>query len=184
MERTKLLTGAVTGLFLLNLVTISSLILRPGRPGRSGSRDPKGEPAQVIIERLHFDDQQEKQYRQLIGEHQNQTRSLNNKSQQLYRQYYGLLASDQPDTAKEGLLVGQIAQTQRTLAQLNFSHFKQIKALCKPDQQADFTRLVSDLAQLFGRQQRPRRPGGPEGPLEGRPGGPPEGEPENIPPRP
>lgn len=184
MERTKLLTGAVIALFLLNLVTIGFLIMRPGRPGRPGMQGPKGEPAQVISKRLHFDDQQQKQYRQLIDEHQNQTRTLNEKSLQLYRQYYGLLAAEQPDTAQANLLSGQIAQMQQALAQLNFSHFEQIKALCQPNQQADFTRLVSDLAQLFGRQQRPRGPGGPEGPPEGGPGGPPERAPENIPPRP
>ncbi len=173
MERTKLLTGAVIGLFLLNLTTIGFLVLRPGRPGL---QSPKSEPAQVIIERLHFDAQQEKQYRQLISEHQHQTRSLNKKSLQFYREYYGLLASEQPDTAKANILSSQIAQTQRALAQLNFSHFKQIKALCEPDQQADFTRLVSDLAQLFGRQQPPRRPGGESGPEM-----PPEREPAGLP---
>lgn len=178
MERTKLLTLAVVGLLLLNLLTIGFLFLKPdgppqpeqapGRPGAEG-------PAAVIIERLHMDANQQAHYRQLVQAHQEKTRTLNQKTAQLYRTYYGLLEAPTYDVQQANSMSQQIADNQRAIAQLNFDHFNQIKSLCRPDQLADFNRLVSELARLFGRQQRPQRPGM---------SGPPPGAPEDLPPRP
>lgn len=180
MERTKLLTFAVVGLLLLNLLTIGFLFLKPDQPQQpeQGPARPgfgaEG-PATVIIERLHLDERQQTQYRQLVKAHQDRMRALNEKSAQLYRNYYGLLEAARYDTKQADALSRQIADSQQKMAQLNFDHFKEIKSLCRPDQTADFNRLVSDLARLFGRQQRPPRSG---------PDGPPAGAPENLPPRP
>ncbi|QDK77096.1 periplasmic heavy metal sensor [Spirosoma sp. KCTC 42546] len=179
MERTKLLTIAVIGLFLLNLITIGFLLLKPNRPPHPGGPGGAEEPATVIIGRLRFDAGQQKVYRGLITNHQEQTRALNEEMVQLYRDYYGLLAMSPPDSARANTLSQQIANNQRAQAQLNFTHFKQIKALCRPDQQGDFTELAKDLARLFGRQQRPPRRS-PDGPPEGRP----DESPENLPPHP
>lgn len=178
MERTKLLTFAVIGLFLLNILTIAFLVLKPERSSHPGP--PRNqEPSQVIIERLHFDEPQQKQYRTLIQLHQEQVKRLNEQSIQLYRSYYSLLTADRPDTVQAMALSQQIGATQRRLAEVNFAHFNQIKALCHPDQQANFVQLVDELSQLFGRQQRPPRPDG-DGPPPGRH---PDGPPENFPPR-
>lgn len=197
MERTKLLTVAVIGLLLLNLLTIGYLVLRPDERRGPGQNGPPGggEPSTVIIERLQFDSLQQQQYAQLINAHQKQTRALSRQSVELFRAYYGLLEAVQPDTAQANSLSQQIAQNQRNQARLNFAHFEEIKRLCRPDQQAAFNQLVSELSRLFGRQQRPARSGRgrppgdrPEGPPSPDIGGPPEdrleGPPENAPHRP
>ncbi len=187
MERTKLLTVAVLGLLLLNLVTISFLLLR-SRTQRAPNRPipPDGDgPSRILIERLHFDSRQQQQYQTLIAAHQQQTRLLAEQSVQLYRDYYGLLEKTPPDTMQARALSSQIAQNQRAQAELNFAHFEEIKALCRPDQQPAFRALVSDLSRLFGRQPRRPRPNH-NRPQVGRPDEPgrPEGPPEHLPPRP
>lgn len=179
MERTKLLTIAVIGLFLLNLITIGFLLVKPNQLLRPGDSRGAEEPATIITQRLHFDSGQQQAYRLLITKHQEQTKMLNEQMVQLHRDYYGLLASTQLDSIQANALSQQIADNQRAQAQLNFDHFKQIKALCRLDQQADFSDLVNDLARLFGRQQRPPRLG-----AGGPPEGPPNGPPENLPPHP
>lgn len=193
MERTKLLTVAVLGLLLLNLITIGFLVLRSGKQrGPEQHRSLNGEgPSRIIIGRLNFDSQQQQQYQKLIAAHQKQTRLLADQSVQLYRDYYGLLKETQPDNMRASSLGSQIAQNQREQAELNFAHFKAIKALCRPEQQAAFEALVNDLSRLFGRQQRrPRlnhdgpRGGGPDGPGQPDMDGLPEGPPQNSPPRP
>ncbi len=177
MERTKLLTIAVIGLLLLNLLTVGFLVVRPmpNRPPHPdhppGQSDTEG-PETIIIERLHFDPTQQKQYHQLVIRHRSQARDLNGQMVQLYKSYYGLLASDQPDSVRANALSKQIATNQGAQAELNFDHFKQISALCRPDQQADFHRLVSDLSSLFDHSQHPPRPNAE---------GPPESAPENLP---
>lgn len=180
MERTKLLTITVIGLLLLNLLTIGFLILKPGPPARADQwYDPPREgrgPARVIIQRLHFDEQQQLQYLEMGRQHHQQIEHLNAESVQLFQAYYSLLPSARPDSAKANALVRQIADNQRQLAELNFAHFQQIKALCRPSQQADFTKLVADLARLFGKPQRPPRAG-----TDGLPEDHPEKTPENFP---
>lgn len=182
MERTKLLTLAVLGLLLLNLLTIGFLILRPSQfPHNERFQDPQPDnkgPARLIIARLHFDDQQQKQYLDLVRQHKQQMMRLNMESVQLFQAYYGLLTSAHPDSTKRSL-ARQISDVQRQIAELNFSHFQQIKSLCRSDQQADFVKLVADLAHLFGQRQRPPHHHG-DGPPDGHPDGPPE----NFPPHP
>ncbi|GAB4001174.1 hypothetical protein GCM10028807_56700 [Spirosoma daeguense] len=181
MERTKLLTISVVGLLILNLLTIGFLVFKSGRQPEftDHQHPPMDGPFRIIVERLHFDEEQQRQYREMGNQHHRQTEQLNEESVQLFQTYYKLLAQPQPDSAKSSVLVRQIADVQRRIAELNFAHFQEIKSLCRPDQQADFTKLVDDLARLFGRPQRRHGPGN---------GGPPEGRPdrpsENFPPHP
>lgn len=182
MERTKLLTLIIIGLLILNLFTISVVWFKSSSAQLLDHPDlpPPGreEPSTLIIRRLHFNEQQQRQYRELVAEHQDRTQQLNNQAAQLYRTYYGLLASPSVDTVRANSINQEIAHNQQVTAQLNFSHFQQIKALCRPDQQGYFTNLVDELAHLFGRRQHTphQPPGGPPGP---HPDGPP-GEPENF----
>ncbi|MEZ0485140.1 periplasmic heavy metal sensor [Fibrella aquatica] len=178
MERTKLLTIAVIGLLLLNLITIGFLVFRPGilrRDGLGDSRPGEG-PSRIIIERLQFDAGQQEQYRHLIRAHQQQTRVLTQQSILLHQAYYSLLDAEKPDSEQATSLSRQIGQNQQAQAQLNFSHFDDIKALCRPEQQANFRKLVSELSQLFGKQQRPHHP-----PHDGPPEGPPNHDLGNVP---
>ncbi|MBO0934406.1 Spy/CpxP family protein refolding chaperone [Fibrella aquatilis] len=175
MERTKLLTVAVVFLLIINFLTVGRWLLQPaGPPPGSGVGRPNG-PAELINQRLHFSESQRQQYRLLIDQHQQALRPLNREAARLYGAYYGLLAQTPPDTARAAAFSQQIAQNQRLIAGVNFAHFRQIKALCRPDQQADFTRLVADLAQLFNHTSRGNPPG------HERPGQQPD---ENFAPRP
>ncbi|GAB2598707.1 Spy/CpxP family protein refolding chaperone [Spirosoma areae] len=182
MERTQLLTIAVIGLLLLNLLTIGFVVMKLNQPSfadRSDQRPGHEGPADIIIERLHFDQSQQQAFGQIRKAHHAQTEQLQKQMRQLVSSYYGLLASAHPDSTQAIAFSQEIAQNQQEQAQLNFRHFQEIRALCRPDQQADFTKLAGDLARLFGQQQRPPRPGA-DGPPDGHPGGPPE----NFPPRP
>ncbi|WP_138991227.1 Spy/CpxP family protein refolding chaperone [Larkinella sp. C7] len=159
MERTKLLTFAVAGLILLNLATIGFLVFSPGGGPHSGRPNgPQGreEPARIIIARLRLDPNQQQAYQKLIEEHRKQVNRLTEQMKQLHQRYYGLLAATTSDSARQTVLSQQIADNQKAQAELNFRHFEQIKALCRPDQQADFRALADDLAGLFGRHQPPR----------------------------
>lgn len=148
MNRTKLLTIAVIGLLLINAGTLGVLLLRPAHhPPMEG---PRGEgPKRIIIERLHFDAQQQEAYQLLIDEHRQKMRELNEASRGLHDQLFVLLKETPADTAKADNFMQQIAANQLAIEQLNFDHFNKIKALCKGSQLNDFNELVNDLGQLF-----------------------------------
>ena len=75
MNKIKLLTLAVIGLLLLNLATLSFLFLNA----------PKGnlhKPQEIIIEKLHFDENQQRQYKQIIQWHKGRIKDLDEKVKQ------------------------------------------------------------------------------------------------------
>lgn len=168
MNQTRLLTWAVVGLLLLNLGTLGYLALRPRGlhpPGLPGGPPPDG-PAALIIDRLQFDEAQQAQYRTLVDRHRQASARLAELSTELHQRYYKLLSRAQPDTAAAQSLSRQIAANQQAIAELNFAHFAQIRALCRPEQLPAFTRLLDDLTHLFRNAPgaKPGPPGRGEGP--------------------
>lgn len=155
MNRTKLLTIAVIGLLLINLGTLGVLLVqKPGRPPHGPLSPPPhkhGEgPRQLIIDRLHFDAEQQKQYDVLINEHRIKTDELHEASRDIHNELYSLLKADTIDRTKADSLILQIADNQKAVDNLNFSHFQEIKKICKPGQFGDFNELAGELAGLFG----------------------------------
>lgn len=153
MNRTKLLTIAVIGLLLINLGALGVFIMhKPPRPPHGDMPLPQqgGGPKELIIDRLHFDAGQEKQYELVIEEHKNKTNELHDASRELHNQLYSLLKNEAIDKTKVDAIIQQIADNQKAVDNLNFDHFQKIKSICKSDQLDDFYKLADELAQLFG----------------------------------
>lgn len=160
MNRTKLLTIAVIGLLLINLGTLGVLLMqKPGRLPHGQLSPPKrGEgPRQLIIDRLHFDAEQQKQYDVLITEHRTKTDELHEASRDMHNELYSLLKADTIDRTKADSLILQIADNQKAVDNLNFDHFQEIKGICKPGQVGDFNELANELSRLFGPKGPPPR---------------------------
>lgn len=160
MNRTKLLTIAVIGLLLLNFGILAVMFFgkpshQPMYPPHDG---PKGEgPKQIIIERLHFDAMQQKDYELLVVEHRNKTNELHEASKKLHDELFSLLKGETINQRERDALIMEIANNQKAIEYLNFDHFNAIKKLCKGEQVGYFNELVGDLGQLFGRKGPPRR---------------------------
>ena len=153
MNRTKLLTIAVIGLLLINLGTLGVLMMHrpPHQPQSEMRPPPPGEgPKQLIIDRLHFDDAQQKQYDLFIDEHKKKTNELHDASREMHNQLFSLLKSESIDKTKSDAIIQQIADNQKAIDNLNFDHFQKIKSICKPNQLEDFNELADELAELFG----------------------------------
>jgi Spy/CpxP family protein refolding chaperone len=154
MNKTKLLSVAVICLVLINLGTLAIMLFRekPPRPDHSF----RGEgPRKIIIERLHFDEEQQKQYEIIIKEHQTKTQELNKRSRELHDELYSLLIENTIDKTKSNIIIQNIAENQKAIDNLNFDHFQKIKAICKNEQIENFNGLVLDLTHLFGPPGRP-----------------------------
>lgn len=163
MNRTKLLTIAVIGLLLINLGTLGVMMMhKPPRPPHGEMPPPptdgnEGGPRQIIIDRLHFDGNQQKQYEVFISEHRKKTDDLHNASKELHNQLYIMLKSESIDKTKSDSLIEEIAGNQKAIENLNFNHFQEIKSICKPEQLEDFNELAGELAMLFGPKGPPPR---------------------------
>lgn len=159
MNRTKLLTIAVIGLLLLNFGILGVMFFGksshpPMHPPHGGL---KGEgPKQIIIERLHLDATQQKEYELLVVEHRSKTDELHEASKKLHDELFSLLKGDTINQKQSDSLVLEIANNQKALEDLNFDHFNTIKKLCKGDQVGYFNELVDELGQLFAPKGRPK----------------------------
>jgi protein CpxP len=155
MERTKLLTITIIGLLLINLATLGFLFLNGPKPGgmpHEGRRQPK----EIIIEKLHFDANQQKEYEKLILWHRGKIDQLDDSIRQTKNTLYSGLSESDINTKTKDSLITLLNAYQKQVEETHFKHFEDIKKLCKPDQQEDFMALTTELSRIFA--PRPRQP--------------------------
>lgn len=159
MTKLKLLTLAVIGLLVMNLGIVGFLLLgKPPLPPRGGTPFAKETPRDKIIERLHFDQGQVKQYEELIRQHRESMRSLQNNVREIKGALYTTLNAENA-TAKDSLTV-ELVSLQKQIEMVHYNHFIEIKKLCKPGQLEYFTTLTSELADFFSPEKDGRGPKG------------------------
>jgi Spy/CpxP family protein refolding chaperone len=156
MNKTKLLTIAVVGLLILNLGMMALFLFNGKPPQHQGGPEGEG-PKKIIIERLNFDEGQQKQYEGIITEHRSKTKELNKRSRELHDELYSLLKNNAIDKTISDSLIKTITENQKAKEDLNFDHFQKIKAICKDGQIENFSDFVLDLTHLFGPKNGPPR---------------------------
>jgi protein CpxP len=161
MSKLKLLQIAVIGLLLINIAALGWLFFgRPGHPPRD--RSGREGPADIIIERLHFDQQQVHAYDKLISQHRSTIRRLDGEILETKNALYNTLANDSSQ-AKDSLQE-KLGALQKEIETVHYDHFLEIKKLCKPSQAGYFNELTNDLAGYFspGKNRPPHQDGPPE----------------------
>ena len=158
MEKTKLLTITVIGLLLLNLSTLAFLLVSyPGEHKRPNDRpEGKPNPSEIIIERLHFDVNQQKEYDKIIQWHKGEIKILDENLRSVKNELYTQLKQPQADVKIKDSLIAVINANQKQIEETHFKHFTAIKNLCHKDQIEDFNELTEDLSRIFAPNKRPR----------------------------
>lgn len=148
MNKTKLLTAAVAGLLIINLVTLTFLFFsKPGNPIRlKPGGFPEG-PKRIIIDKLRFDEQQVMKYEMLIRGHRKQVVMLEKEVYKTKNELYLTLSSSN-DSQKDSL-EKRLGAIQTEIETVHYNHFVAIKKLCYKNQLKDFDDLTHDLANLF-----------------------------------
>ena len=111
------------------------------------------QPKDIIIERLHFDNQQVVAYEKLIKEHRKQIRSLEN---QLNNKKTLLFADiSKPISSK---VSQEIETIEIRILNVHYSHFQDIRSICHENQLKDFKQLNKEIIQLFAPPKPPKPP--------------------------
>jgi periplasmic protein CpxP/Spy len=109
---------------------------RPPQDGKRGLR-----PAQVLVEELKFDGQQQITYQTLRDQHHQAHDSLlqiiADQRQILYSQK--LVAND--------TVLHQIGLLQQEIERVTYDHFKEVRKICTPEQQAQLDILLGKTVQ-------------------------------------
>lgn len=159
MNKTRLLSISILILVLINIATLSFLWMggmhRPPFPPAGPQGRGQG-PKMIIIQRLHFNAAQQKEYGVLIQDHREKLSALDQQIRDTKNQLYSSLA--QTDSSEWKDVEQHLGDLQTQVEQTHVQHFLAIKKLCKPDQLKDYELLVKDLARLFAPQNAPRPP--------------------------
>ena len=162
----KWLTALVILLIIANAITIG-LFWTGGRD--QPPHDPGG-PASYLVKELKMDTQQERQYRQLITEHQQGVDLLRKKIRVEKDSFFALLKQPAaPDSIKKAAATAA-NRSMAALDLLTFDHFQKVRALCRPGQQQKFDAIIEEVLAMMG-GPKPGGPGGPppNGPAPDRP---------------
>ncbi len=153
MDRTKLLTISVIGLLLLNLATISFLLIGPPKDHR---RPEDKKPNEVIIDKLHFDAEQIKKFDAIIQIHKTKVETFEKDIRKNKNQLYVLLLDKEINIHKKDSLLQIISNDLNQIENLHFNHFIEIKNICREDQLKNYYDLTEDLSRIFSKEKPPR----------------------------
>ena len=159
MKKTKLLTITVIGLLLLNFAVLAFLFVSGPRGHKQPTDRAEGRPnpREIIIERLHFDDNQQKGYDNIVQWHKGQIKKLDENLRSAKNELYTQLKQPQVDIKFNDSLIAEINTNQEQIEETHFKHFEDIKKLCHQDQLEDFYELTEDLSKIFA-PNKPTRP--------------------------
>lgn len=145
MNKTKILVVSVVALMLVNVALIVSLMVGNSThiPPHRNEQGPK----YIIIERLHFSNEQVADYEKLIEMHRQQIREQEEKIRLAKNELFGSLKNN--NYPEKDSLIELISQTQKSIENIHFNHFNDVKNLCTSEQIENFNALSDDLAKLF-----------------------------------
>lgn len=149
MSKIKLLTIAIIALILINFSTLAFFFFKAPRP--MGKKSPK----EVVIKKLHFDENQVAAYDSLISMHSEEIKLLNDVVLKTKNNLYSELSKTDNKTVTDSLLL-QLNSQQNEIEKTHFNHFLDIKKLCKPDQIKDFNNLTKELSKIFSPKLPPK----------------------------
>jgi protein CpxP len=152
--KNKWLVAGIILLLLLNIATIA--LLWTGKPKQMPPRQ-RGDAAEFIINEVGFDAAQQRQYHSLIDEHQKNSRALRDEIKIAKDKFFDQLSTS--DSSDQGTKDAS-AEVMKRIQQLDmttFEHFKQVRAICRPDQQKKFDAIIHNAIGLMG-PRPPDRP--------------------------
>lgn len=153
MTKTRLLSILVIALITLNIVLIMMFVIKkPHHPPHHKNHEG---PKNVVIEKLHFDEEQVASYEKLIAQHQSQINAKDKELKDVKNELYILLSVE--NELDKSALLGEISILKKEIEELHFNHFLDIKRLCKKDQLKDYKELTHELARLFAPHPKPRK---------------------------
>jgi hypothetical protein len=141
MESSKLSFWKIFAIILLISNTAILAFVFFEKPTRA---DNKG-PANFIIKELNLNAAQIENFNQLKFAHQDSVQRLKNTGRELRENYFKLLRNDTTDNILADQLLIQIANNQKTIEQVTFSHFQSVKNICDSVQKEKFDSIILEV---------------------------------------
>ena len=141
-------------IIFISILILSNLVLAGFILFRKPPHPPK--PREIIIRKLNFDKEQAEKYDLLIKAHQESIIVNEKKMLSLKNGLYGSLSKNGHGSNSDSLSL-EIGKIQTEMERIHYSHFLEIKKLCKAEQLPAFEALTVELAKMFSRPQMKRK---------------------------
>ena len=166
IQRKHAARGLVGLLILVNLVTLATLwysyLKRPplGRPPQDGR--PGQEIQSFLARELGLTPDQSKKFDDLRDKFISTPQAIQEEILRLKQAMMAEIFAERPDEAKVEALAAEIGAKEAQKIRLLYAHFRDLAAVCTPEQKRKFQSIMSDLMRMFG-------PPGPPPPGAGKP---------------
>lgn len=150
MNKIKALTYSVIILVILNVsMIVFFFVIKPRE-----FRNQRNGPRKMIIEKLHFNEDQQIQLQASIENHIEKVISCEKQIQQTKQNLYAQLSQPKVDAKVKDSLINALGEIQKQIETSRFNHFKKIRKICNtPEQKEDFKELTVELSKMFAHKQ-------------------------------
>jgi len=147
MKKETLLIILIALLLLLNFGTLGFMFFS-GRGGPPhGPRFGKHGPAELIIQRLELDEQQQMSFETMREQHHSNMVSLDKQMEETVKTYLSFVGLS--DSTKIDSLQQAIGKLEIQRASVTYQHFKDLRSICSPAQQEKFDVLLPELFRMI-----------------------------------
>jgi Spy/CpxP family protein refolding chaperone len=164
-------------LILINVVTLAMLwflLLRRPPLGPPPPDEGRGREVQSFLKReLNLTEDQARKFEELRDRFISSLPSLPDEIQRLRETMMNELFVAQPDEKKVEALTGEIGIREAAMEKGLYDHFRDLVAVCRPDQKRKFQAIMNDVLEMIG-PPGPPPPARGKRPPEGRAGAPQE----------
>ena len=166
-------------LVLINLGTLGFIWLGHQRL-EDGRPQPGGAPKDVVgylTKQLGLTAGQQDTINGLQNKFKHDIREAEENYRALHPPYFNQLQGADIDSAKVDQALDALTEGSRKIEELTFNHFRQLRAVCNPEQQKRFDEIVNDVMHMLAPPQRGFGGPPPGGPRDGNGPTPPNQEP-------
>lgn len=150
---------ATLGVFWYYKIHIGAAGQATGHPG-----DRRAQASAFIIKQVGFTAAQQKQYLSLVQQHQQQVRRIREQLHLAKDALFDSLSDTTITQPRIDELAAAIAALDKELDIQTYAHFKQVRAICTPEQKIKLDNCIKQVMRMMAP------------PADERPGGPPRGE--------
>lgn len=152
METLKFYKIAIAALLLLNAGTLTFLwVNRPPNPREAG-------PFQFLVRATGMDEAQQEEYDKLRKEHRATLETYRHQNKQVRETLFRLMATKEVNAPEVQILADSLGALRAKEELFTYEHFRQVRAICRPDQLPRFDAAIGEAVQSMGPPpQRPQR---------------------------
>ncbi len=142
-DNTRIWKWMVVSLVTLNIILLLTIWHSYSRHGGPPRHD--GGPAKKIINDLNLSATQTAEFEKLKEQHHSSMLELQKKGRELRDEFFELLKQEHPDPTQITEKAGAIAENQKQIEMITFSHFESVRKMCSPEQKKKFDEMIGDI---------------------------------------